>query len=160
MHYAQQYINLNILSTHWGWDNMAFPVDIFKCIFFNENVWILLKISLKFIPKVWINNIPALVLIMAWCRPADKPLSEPMMVTKNIYICHSASMSQHLSPLWIRAQAGLDVLRLSLVYLCQWTCSTFFFLGPSHYVKQYLSIWPLGTNSIEIRITMGYFPIK
>ena len=26
-----------------------------------------------------INNIPALVQIMAWCRPGDKPLSEPMM---------------------------------------------------------------------------------
>ena len=30
-------------------------------IFFNENVWISLKMSLKFIPKVRINNIPALV---------------------------------------------------------------------------------------------------
>ena len=54
--------------------------DIFKCIFLNENVWILLKIWLKFVPKVWINNIPALVQIMAWRRPGDKPLSEPMMV--------------------------------------------------------------------------------
>ena len=54
--------------------------DIFKCIFLNENIWISLKIWLKFVPKVWINNIPALVQIMAWCRPGDKPLSEPMMV--------------------------------------------------------------------------------
>ena len=41
-----------------------FPDNIFKCIFLNENIWILLKISLKFVPKVWINNISALVLIM------------------------------------------------------------------------------------------------
>ena len=36
--------------------------------------------SLKFVPKGPINNIPALVQIMAWRRPGDKPLSEPMMV--------------------------------------------------------------------------------
>ena len=53
-----------------------FADDIFKCIFFNENAWISLKISLKFVRKVRINNIPALVQIMAWCRPGDKPLSE------------------------------------------------------------------------------------
>ena len=35
--------------------------DIFKCIFLNENVSILLKISLKFVPKVRLNNIPSLV---------------------------------------------------------------------------------------------------
>ena len=63
------------------------PDDIFKCIFFNENVWISLKISLKFVPKVPINNIPALVLIMAWRRPGDKPLSEPMMVSLPTHVC-------------------------------------------------------------------------
>ena len=29
-----------------------FPDDIFKCIFLNENVWILIKISLNFVPRV------------------------------------------------------------------------------------------------------------
>ena len=43
-----------------------FPDNIFKCIFLNENVWISLKISLKFVPEGPINNIPALVEIMAW----------------------------------------------------------------------------------------------
>ena len=57
-----------------------FADDILKWIFLNENVWILLKLSLKFVPKVRINNIPALDQIMAWRRPGDKPLSEPMMV--------------------------------------------------------------------------------
>ena len=58
-----------------------FPDDIFKCIFLNENVWISIKISLKFVPKGPINNNPALVQIIAWRRPGDKPLSEPMMVS-------------------------------------------------------------------------------
>ena len=35
---------------------------------------------MKFVPKGPINNIPALVQIMAWRRLGDKPLSEPMMV--------------------------------------------------------------------------------
>ena len=38
-----------------------FADSIFKCIILNENVWISLKISLKFVPKVQIKNIPALV---------------------------------------------------------------------------------------------------
>ena len=37
-----------------------FADDIFKCIFLNENVWILIKISLKFVPKGPINNFPSL----------------------------------------------------------------------------------------------------
>ena len=50
-----------------------FPDDIIKSIFLNENVWVSIKISLKFVPKGPINNIPALVQIMAWRRPGDKP---------------------------------------------------------------------------------------
>ena len=64
-----------------------FPDDIFQCIFLNENVCISLKISLKFVPDVRINNIPALVQIMAWRRPGDKPLSEPIMVNLLTHIC-------------------------------------------------------------------------
>ena len=64
-----------------------FPDDIFKCIFVNENAWISIKISLKFVPKAHINNIPALVQIMAWRRAGDKPLSEPMMVSLLTHIC-------------------------------------------------------------------------
>ena len=56
-----------------------FPNYIFKRIILNENVWISIKISLKFVPKGPINNIPSLVKIMAWRRSGDKPLSEPMM---------------------------------------------------------------------------------
>ena len=64
-----------------------FPDDIFKCIFFNENVWISIKTSLKFVPEGPINNIPSLVQIMAWRRPGDKPLSEPMTVRLSTHIC-------------------------------------------------------------------------
>ena len=64
-----------------------FADDIFKCILLNENVLISIKISLKFSPNGPINNIPALVQIMAWHRPGDKPLSEPMMIISLTHIC-------------------------------------------------------------------------
>ena len=64
-----------------------FPDDIFKCIFLNENIWISIKMWLKFLVKGPINNIPVLVQIMAWPRPDNKPQSEPMMVEfTDIYV--------------------------------------------------------------------------
>ena len=77
--------------------------DIFKWIFLNENVWISIKISLKFVPKGPINNIPALVQIMAWRRPGDKPLSEPMMVRLPTHICVTR-------PQWINSFGHADTL--------------------------------------------------
>ena len=63
------------------WNEQHFADDIFKLIFFNGNVWISIKISLKFVPNGPIKNILALVQIMAWRRSGDKPLSEPIMVS-------------------------------------------------------------------------------
>ena len=63
-----------------------FADDAFKRIFLNENVGISIKISLKFVPKGPVYNIPALVQVMAWRRP-DKPLSEPMVVKLLTHIC-------------------------------------------------------------------------
>ena len=71
-----------------------FADDLFKCIFLNGNVLILIKIALKFIPKDPLNNIPASVQIMVWCQLGDKPLSEPMMIILLTHMRHSASLSQ------------------------------------------------------------------
>ena len=75
-----------------------FADDSFKRIFLNENVIISIKISLKFVPKGPINNIPALVQIMAWRRPGDKPLSEAMMVSLLTHICITR-------PQWVKSQS-------------------------------------------------------
>ena len=64
-----------------------FPDDIFKWLFLNENVWTSIYISLKLVPRGPINNIPTLAQVMAWRRPGDKPLSEPMMVRLPTHIC-------------------------------------------------------------------------
>ena len=53
-----------------------FQTTFSECNFLNENVWISIKISLKFVPNVPINDIPAYVQIMTWRRIGDKPLSE------------------------------------------------------------------------------------
>ena len=64
-----------------------FADDIFKCIFVNENVWISLKISLKFVPKFRIHNIPALVKIMAWRQQATSHhLNHWRLVYRRIYV--------------------------------------------------------------------------
>ena len=77
-----------ILLTQWGRDKnrQHFADDIFKCIFFNENFWISIRISLKFVPKGPIENIPALVQIMGWRCPGNKPWSEPMLVSLPTHI--------------------------------------------------------------------------
>ena len=62
-------------------------MDIFKRIFFNENICISIQMALKAVPKDPINNIPALAQIMAWRRPGDNPLSKPMMVSLLMHTC-------------------------------------------------------------------------
>ena len=90
-----------------------FPDNIFKCIFLNENVWIPVKISLTFVPKVRINNIPALVQIMAWYWPGTKPLSEPMLVSLLMHICITRAQ---------RVKVISQVLRQSYdCPKCQWS---------------------------------------
>ena len=92
-------VALHYLNTLRPRQNGRYVADeIFKCIFLNENAWISIKISLKFVPKVRINNIPALVLIMAWRRPGGKPLSEPMMVSLLTHTC--VTRSQWVNQWW------------------------------------------------------------
>ena len=75
-----------------------FADDTFKCIFMNENVRISINISLKFVPEGLINNISALVWIMAWHRPGNKPFSEPMMVNLLTHIYASLGLNE-LNPI-------------------------------------------------------------
>ena len=80
-----------------------FADDTFKRIFLNENVEILIEVSLKFVHKGPINNIPALVQIMAWRQPGDKPLSEPMVVRLPTHICVTR-------PQWVKCAIQLPCL--------------------------------------------------
>ena len=69
--------------THLPLDKMA---AIFQTTSSNAFSWMKMyefrvKISIKFVPKGPINNIPALLQIMAWRRTDNKPLSEPLIVS-------------------------------------------------------------------------------
>ena len=75
-----------------------FADDMFKYIFLNENVWIPIEISLTFVPMGSINNNPALFQKMAWRRPGDKPLSEPMMVSSLTHTC--VTRPQWVNSVW------------------------------------------------------------
>ena len=59
-------IQLAALNTLWPRQNgRQYADDTFKWIFLNENVWISIKISQKFVLNGRINNIPTFVQIMA-----------------------------------------------------------------------------------------------
>ena len=76
----------------------------------NENVRISINISLKFVPKGLINNIPALAQIMAWRRLGDKPLSEPMVVILLTRICVSR-------PQWVMQCIPIKYAHVAVVVL-------------------------------------------
>ena len=62
-------------------------------IFLNDNVWISIKISLRFVAKGPADNMSALVQKMARWK-GGKPLSDPTLAyVAYAYMRHSASMS-------------------------------------------------------------------
>ena len=78
-------------------------------IFLNENVWISRKISLRFVPKVPMDNIPALVQIMAHCRSSNKPLSEPVVLS---LLIHDIYVSLGLSDLRVPIDENIFIKSL------------------------------------------------
>ena len=108
-HKLQHTHHIRAINTLWPRHHgRHFADDTFKRIFLNENDIISIKISLKFVPEGPINNIPALVQIMAWRRPGDKPLSEAMMVSLLTHICVTR-------PHYVR-EVGKPVIRYFLCY--------------------------------------------
>ena len=85
---------INISTLRPKQNGRQFPDDIFKCILLNENM-IPFNFSLKFISKGPENNIAVLIQIMAWRRPGDKLLPEPMVPNLLTHICVTR-------PQWVR----------------------------------------------------------
>ena len=66
-----------------------FTDDSFKCIFVNEKLYTLIKVSLYLAPKGPMYNNLSLLQIVAWCRIGDKPLSESILTRfSDAYIQH------------------------------------------------------------------------
>ena len=99
----KSYIRVNTLRPRQN--GRLFADDTLKRIFLNENIRISIKISLKFVPKGPINNIPALVQIIAWRRSGGKPLAEPMMVSLLTHICVTR-------PQWVKVKVVKHALNI------------------------------------------------
>ena len=83
-----------------------FADDISKHISLNENFWIWNKISLKYVPLGLIDNMAALVQVMAWRQPGDMPLSEAMFV----YWCiHVSLRLSELNGNWRSSQKYVEI---------------------------------------------------
>ena len=137
---------LNTWLRQNGWH---FADDIFKCIFFNENVWISIKISLNFVPMGPTNNIPALVRTMAWRRPGDKPLSEPVMVS---LLTHMNAWHGLNELIWITKHE--NVFAFSFI-IHHWDCvnswyPTTWTIGPIYPVKANIP------QSIQTSVPQGF----
>ena len=103
-------------------DGRHFADDISTCNFLNENCCILIKFSLKYVRKGPIDNNPALVQIMARCRPGDKPLSEPMMVNLLTHICVTRSQWVNVNgcywlPRWLWCLSILYQIIMLVIYI-------------------------------------------
>ena len=92
--------------THWGRYKMAanFLKTFSRAFSWMKKIWILIEIRLKFVPNDPINSFPVLVQIMAWRRPGDKPLSEPMLVSLQTHICATR-------PQWVKGLVSENAYR-------------------------------------------------
>ena len=111
-----------------------------------ENARISLKISLTFVPKVRINNILALVQIMDWHRPSDKPLSEPMLVSFLTHICVTR-------PQWVNSPREVTGCskwtRASANFLCSFLCG----------ISQFHSLWKRLCSCIWLLSICTFIPL-
>ena len=85
-----------LFHTHWGQDKMdAISQTTSLNAFSGMEMY---EFQLRFHWSLFLSvNIPVLVQIMAWRRPGDKPLSEPMMVKLMTHICATR-------PQWVKTR--------------------------------------------------------
>ena len=127
--------------------------------------WISTNISLKFVPMGPINHIPALVQIMAWRRPGDKPLSEPMTISLPTHIC--VTRPQWFNALWpgdyrysanvtLHATSdGLVFLQVKHKYYSTAPSTTFMYSGWRHQMKTFSVLLALFEGNPPVN---GEFP--
>ena len=123
LHSELDYLTYNWTSRHGTGYTFTWPRPTVEPLWFHRRDFqtyfqlISLKISLKFVPKVRINSSPALVQIMVWRRPGDKPLSEPMSGISLTHICVTR-------PQWVNTlrprQNGRHFARHFQMYFLEW----------------------------------------
>ena len=104
-------VSMILNSSPHGQNGHHFADDIFKCISMNEVFCILIRISLKFVPKGVIGNKPALVLVMAWRRIGDRSSPEPMLTQLS---------DAYLSPVYVPWLAFESLRFFCNSLFCRW----------------------------------------
>ena len=143
-------------TLRWRQNGRQFPDDKFKCISFDENVWISLKMSMKFVPKVRINNITSLVLIMAWCGQATSHYLNQWWFILLTHICVTWPRwvnSCHVEYIW-------RIIKICFSFLNTETAQVVEMLlherqGPTYPTKsipRLLMVWCLGIRSHGIHL--------
>ena len=113
-------VSIVLKLSYWGRDKMA---AMFQTTFSNGFSWkkmfeFWLKFHRSLFPRVQLTNIPALVQIMAWRRPGDKPLYEPMLVKLPTHIC--VTRPQWVIK-WDHVIPDSDISRNhSITFICHW----------------------------------------
>ena len=80
-----------------GQNGRHFADDIFKCM--NEKLRILIRVSLKFVPKGPINNKSALVQVMAWAEQATSHYLKKCLLSSLTHICGTRGRWDKLFPI-------------------------------------------------------------
>ena len=120
-------------STYWRRYNILkaiqygrhFSDDIFKCISLNENIWISLKLSLKCVPKVPIDHIPACD-IYQWRIYASFGLNELTKLQIAIKLVSSAKLREQYRIDWIPLN-GAGAFFACVFYHVMWSWSSMIF---------------------------------
>ena len=118
---SQCWFSYSLLWTHLGQDKMA---AIFQTTFSSAFYWMKLttftsRFHWFFFSKDPINNISPLVQLMAWRRPGDKSLSEPMVFNLLIHIWQNYVSRRSVDDLLYRLSAssfkyGTDIKTLNM----------------------------------------------
>ena len=107
-----------ISLTHWSWDKMAAVLQpVFSNAFsWTKNVWILIKLSLNFVPKGLINNIPLLVQI--WLEPSHH-LNHWWLVYWHIYASLSLNeFKPSVTETWIFLWNNVNIMAADALAPC------------------------------------------
>ena len=92
-----------------------FLMTFSNAFFLNRNISISIKISLKFVPNGLITIFQqSLIKIMAWRRPGDTPLYEPMVINLRMHICI------YVCKAWISYYIPQQSLSCDSLSICSW----------------------------------------
>ena len=108
--------------TKWHRDKLAaFSRRHFEMHFLEEKNKNFAYEFTEFCSKVWIDNIPTLIQIIAWRHPGDEALFEPMVFSYLTHICVTW-------PEWVKPELGKKAYMcrdMVLVYVVTHICATY-----------------------------------